>query len=142
MRAIPAEVVAVALLLCGNTVMAQQPTSDVDCSTGRGSQAEINRCAAMEAERAKNSLNDLLAALKVKLPSSRWEELQAVQSEWRRFADHHCRWDASFSEGGSVAPAVGSLCEHTLTRQRIDVLKVFLCEGQGMTGPCEASKRF
>jgi len=122
--------------------MAQQPTSDVDSSVGRGSQAEINRCAAMEADRAKNSLNDLLVALKVKLSSSQWKELQAVQDEWRRFADDLCKWEVSFPEGGSIAPAIGSLCQRTLTRQRIDVLKTFLWEGEGMTGPCEASKRF
>ena len=142
MRAAPPGVVALSLLLYGSTLMAQQPTSDVDCSAARGTQAEIDRCAAMEADRAKNSLNDLLAALKVKLSSSQWKELQAVQNEWRRFADHHCTWEISFAEGGSLAPAVGSLCQRTLTRQRIDVLKTFLCEGEGMTGPCEASRRF
>jgi len=142
MSAVPAELVALGLLLSASTVIAQQPTSDVDCSTARESQAEIDRCAATEADRAKHSLDDLLAALKVKLASSRWKELQAVQDEWRRFADHHCKWEVSFPEGGSVAPAVGSLCQRTMTRQRIDVLKTFLCEGEGMTGPCEASQRF
>src|SRR5262245_65119659 len=135
MRAARPGVVALSLVTYGRTLMTQQPTSDVDCSAARGNQAEIDRCAAMEADRAKNSLNDLLVALKVKLSSSQWKELQAVQDEWSRFADDLCKWEVSFPEVGPIAPAIDSLCQRTLTRQRIDVIKTFLWEGEGMPGP-------
>lgn len=118
------------------------PAVAADCSAEGRTQTEINLCAAAEADTARNSLNDLLVALKAKLSPPEWEALQSVQDDWSRFADNQCQWEASLSEGGSIAPASRAFCQRALTRQRIEVLKIFLCEGAGMTGSCESSRRF
>jgi uncharacterized protein YecT (DUF1311 family) len=122
--------------------IASEPGPVVDCSAAGRTQSDINLCATAEADRATKSLDDLLAALRAKLSVPEWKELQSVQEDWSRFVDHQCRWEASLLEGGSIAPASSASCQRTLTRQRIDVLKSFLCEGAGMTGPCQESRRF
>jgi len=136
--------VALAILAVGivSAGIAGEPTATADCPTVGRTQTEINLCAAAEADKAKNSLSDLLAALKVKLSAPEWKGLQSVQDDWRRFAERQCEWEASLFEGGSIAPAASAFCQRTLTRQRIETLKTFLCEGAGMTGPCEDSRRF
>jgi uncharacterized protein YecT (DUF1311 family) len=139
-----ASAIGLVILAAGivSTIMARESAADADCSTGGRTQTEINLCAAAEADKAKSSLSRLLAALEVKLSASEWKGLRSVQDDWRRFAEHQCEWEASLSEGGSMAPATRAFCTRTLTRQRIEVLKGFLCEGAGMTGPCEESRRF
>jgi uncharacterized protein YecT (DUF1311 family) len=105
-------------------------------------QRPMNECFAREAKQDQQLLEELLKELNGRLGGSEKERLAEAQSLWSRYMDAHCRWRASFFEGGSVQPTMHSTCISSLTWNRIEELKLVLCEGAGMTGPCEASKRY
>ena len=117
------------------------PTVAVNCGDST-SQTSMNECFAREAEHDQQLLDALLKELGDKLDPAETGRLQGVQLEWTKYRDSHCHWQAGFSEGGSIQPTVYSTCISALTWNRIDELKVDLCEGAGLTGPCEASKRY
>jgi uncharacterized protein YecT (DUF1311 family) len=102
----------------------------------------MNECFAREANQDLQFLDGLLKELANKLDAADKERLEEVQSEWVNYRDAHCKWQAAFFEGGSVQPTMYSTCISALTWNRIEELKPNLCEGHGMTGPCEASKRY
>jgi uncharacterized protein YecT (DUF1311 family) len=106
------------------------------------SQTSMNECFASEAKRDMQLLDALLKELGQNLDASERERLEEVQSQWAKYRDAHCKWQAAFFEGGSVQPMMYSTCISAVTWNRIDELKLNLCEGAGMTGPCEASKRY
>ena len=65
-----------------------------------------------------------------------------VQKTWAVYREAHCAWQAAFSEGGSIQSELCSACLTEITWDRIKELKLTLCEGQGLTGSCEASRRY
>lgn len=95
-----------------------------------------------EVREAEDKLKRLLDELHHTLTAAAWSELAAVQTRWETFRNRDCSWERQFFQDGSVAPLVYSQCLKTHTLQRIDRLKLFLCEGYGMTGPCEASEKY
>ncbi len=114
----------------------------IDCRQGGATQLDMNVCASREAEAADRKLETLLAELTPRLEPEARRELQEVQAQWRALRDRDCKWEEGFFAGGSVAPAIHSSCVAQLTRQRIERLKVFLCEGAGSAGPCKASSKY
>jgi uncharacterized protein YecT (DUF1311 family) len=116
-------------------------TTAVNCGDSTN-QTAMNECFAREAKQDQLLLDGLLKELTAKLDAPDKERLEEVQSQWGKYRDAHCRWQAGFFEGGSVQPTMYSTCLSALTWNRIDELKLNLCEGAGMTGPCEASKRY
>jgi len=114
----------------------------VDCSKGGRSQLEMNTCAGRDAEAANSRLETLLRELHTSLTPSSVEELRTIQADWARLRERDCQWEKSLFSGGSVAPLVYARCVEARTLERINRLKLFLCEGSGMTGPCEASERY
>ena len=114
----------------------------VDCRDGGRTQLEMNTCAGQKAEVANKRLAALLAELdRVLVPAAR-RGLASVQARWVELRDLDCKWEQSEFEGGSVAPTVYANCVASQTEQRIQRLSIFLCEGGGMTGPCEASRKY
>ena len=102
----------------------------------------MNVCAGRAADAADRTLRTLLAELRGNLRPGAQAELRELQSQWMALRDRDCRWEQSFFEGGSVAPMINASCRAAFTQERIGRLKLFLCEGAGMTGPCEASRRY
>ena len=119
----------------------QKPES-VDCNQGGTTQYEMNVCAARAAEESTSKLQALLDELQVNLEPSERDELQGIQKVWEAYRERDCRWEGGFFEGGSVAPAVYAYCIKARTDERVDRLKILLCEGAGMTGPCKASEKY
>jgi len=116
-------------------------TTAVNCGAST-SQTAMNECFAREAKQDQLLLERLLKELVAKLDTPDKKRLEEVQSQWVKYRDSHCRWHAGFFQGGSVQPMMYSTCISELTWNRIEELKFNLCEGAGMTGPCEASKRY
>jgi uncharacterized protein YecT (DUF1311 family) len=116
-------------------------TAAVNCGDSTN-QTAMNQCFEREAKQDQLLLDALLKELAAKLDAPNKERLEEVQSQWGKYRDAHCRWQAGFFEGGSVQPTMYSTCLSALIWNRIDELKLNLCEGAGMTGPCEASKRY
>lgn len=114
--------------------------STTDCGS-MSSQSEMNGCYAREAERVRELLAALLLELEKRHPKES-QELQRVQATWTTFRDAHCNWQAQFFDGGTIKPTIHSVCMADISWDRIEALKLDLCEGAGMTGPCEASRRY
>jgi uncharacterized protein YecT (DUF1311 family) len=135
-----------AVLLVGATALAapsmhsDEPTPD--CRQGGRSQVEMNTCAGQRADAADKRLRRLLGELDRVLQPEARQRLSGVQQDWLALRDHDCQWERSLFQGGSAAPLVYATCIATQTEQRIDRLKMFLCEGAGMTGPCEGSRKY
>ena len=87
----------------------------------------------------EQKLDNLLLELGKALEPSESEALRSVQAEWVGYRDSHCEWQAGFFADGSIRPTIYETCIDELTWDRIDELKLDLCEGWGMTGECEAS---
>jgi len=139
-RRVRAAVLVGAATLVAASLHPDEPRPDYR-DGGRG-QLEMNACAGQRADAAKKRLGALLAELDGVLQPQVRQSLAGVQTRWAELRDLDCRWERSLFEGGSVAPLVYASCIAAQTEQRIDRLKLFLCEGAGMTGPCEASRKY
>lgn len=114
----------------------------IDCDRGSTTQAEMNICAEQAAQKSMQKLASLLQELRAKLAAQEWAELTTIQAKWGQFREDDCSWQRGFFKGSSAAPLMYWQCIHGHTVQRIDRLKPFLCEGWGMTGPCEESQKY
>ncbi|HJQ22524.1 MAG TPA: lysozyme inhibitor LprI family protein [Blastocatellia bacterium] len=112
-----------------------------DCDHS-ANQREWNICTAGEAAKLDRRLDQLLAQISSRTDSARRAELARVQDKWKVFRDADCQWQAAAFAGGSIQPAVYSQCIIGLTAARIADLKLQLCEGFGVRGPCAESRRY
>jgi uncharacterized protein YecT (DUF1311 family) len=141
--------VVVALLLAGlitgcqdTTPSPSSPTGSGECWDNATTQLELNECAAQDHSQAADELARLLSELQQVVSPQMWAELEAVQTDWATYSEAHCTWAAQFFEGGSIAAMEYRLCLSGLTLHRIDELKIYLCEGAGLSGPCDASEAY
>jgi uncharacterized protein YecT (DUF1311 family) len=112
-----------------------------DCSHSPN-QREWNICAGNKAAHSERRLTQLLAAVSSSADSVRRAQLGSVQEKWKTFRDSDCQWQADAFTGGSIQPVVYSECITALTEARIADLKLQLCEGFGVRGPCVESRKF
>jgi uncharacterized protein YecT (DUF1311 family) len=105
-------------------------------------QREWNICTANEAATLDRRLNQLVTEISSGVDSTRSVQLKSVQKKWETFRDTDCEWRADAFAGGSIQPAVYSQCVIALTKARIAELKLQLCEGFGVRGPCAESRRY
>lgn len=113
-----------------------------DCFEYAMTQFHMNWCAAYHASRTANLLDELLAELENRIWEEAWTELQNTQEIWGQYRDQDCLWKSNFVFGGSIEPLRRGLCFAVHNKERLDSLKLLLCEGAGMTGPCEASEYY
>jgi uncharacterized protein YecT (DUF1311 family) len=112
-----------------------------DCSHSPDQRA-WDICTANEAELSGRRLERLLAEISSGADSARRVQLETIQRQWKTFRDSDCRWQADAFAGGSIQPVVYSQCITAVTEGRIAELKLQLCEGFGVRGPCAASRKF
>lgn len=122
-------------------VMPQNESGPTPCS-GDLTQMEINDCWQAQMEAGDQRLTALLEDLEQVLTTAEVAQLRSIQRLWLDYRRRHCQWQADFFAGGSIRPMVYASCADSLTWERITALKFNLCEGQGMTGACEASGRY
>lgn len=140
-----AQVIAVILMSLAPGHLAAQ----VRCDTLMGQQP-MNSCYALQTMHSLALLDTLVGELHKKLDSGVYQRLEpaqaaqllVVQEKWKLYRDAHCKWQAQFAAGGSIQPTDYANCLNDLTWNRIDELKLDLCEGEGMTGACDASSRY
>ena len=101
-----------------------------------------NICTANQAEISDQRLRRLLAEVSSNADSGRRVQLARVQQKWTVFRDSECEWQTDAFAGGTIQPVVYSQCVIALTEERIAYLKLQLCEGGGMRGPCDASRKY
>ena len=112
-----------------------------DCGALAPQQA-MNACVAERARRSVALLDSLIQDLHGHLQQAPYAQLLNVQRDWTQYRDGHCKWQAHFAEGGSIQPTEYATCIDVVTWNRIDELKLNLCEGNGMTGACTASAKY
>ena len=117
------------------------PAQELGCDSAM-TQRDINACISAGAARADSMVVQLVSELREPLSKASYEALQAIHQEWRANRDATCRWEMGLVQGGSIAPTIYADCIVTLTWQRIDYLKAFLCDGGGMSGPCDRAGRY
>jgi len=110
------------------------------------SQTEMNICSAKDAEAERARLERLLQELRNNFKAGKderqWKRLEGNQKDWEQWVRNDCQWESDFFEGGSIQPMVSSLCIANAAANRIDRLRIFLCEGAGMTGECDRSRAY
>lgn len=88
------------------------------------------------------ALDRLLGELRPLLPTELRPGFEQAQRRWQLYAETDCRWQRGLSDGGSAGALVYGQCMKNRAAQRVGDLKLLLCEGFGLTGPCEASARY
>jgi uncharacterized protein YecT (DUF1311 family) len=101
------------------------PTSHANAQ----SQAEMNRQAAKDSEKADAELNTTYAALMAKLPDAESKrKLKESQRAWIAFRDAEAAFASDQARGRSIAPTIRYETMTELIHQRIKQLKVHLEE--------------
>ena len=132
----------VAFLSALTAIAVAQDKEGVDCTEGGRTQLEMNACAQRSAEESAATLARLLDELRDTFESASWGELQELHAQWQTLSENECAWQRGLFGRGSVAPMVYAYCIKSRTDERIAWLKIFLCEGAEMTGPCDASRKY
>ncbi|MGF6754549.1 lysozyme inhibitor LprI family protein [Paraburkholderia sp. GAS334] len=91
---------------------------------------------------SQRKLQALLGELDHSLPAQPARDLHDTQAQWDALARRECAWQRGLSGGGSMSSLVYATCLDQRVQERINWLKLFLCEGYGSTGECAASKRY
>ena len=122
--------IALALLL-----VRQDPWQEYNCEDPRN-QAEMNRCAALDFERADAELNmlwrEVIAGAREadreinreydEAPTSE-DVLRQAQRAWISFRDGHCTYEGHEARGGSMESMLYNGCRARVTRERIAQLR-------------------
>lgn len=117
-----------------------------DWMNKRFSQTDASTCAARDAENERARLQRLMQDLRRKFTASRqerqWQRLETLQKDWEQFTRNDCNWETGFAEGGSMQPVINSLCMANATANRIERLRIFLCDNAGATGQCKEAQAY
>jgi uncharacterized protein YecT (DUF1311 family) len=102
----------------------------------------MNDCADQAARAAYSTLQALITDLRSHMGAAQYTRFLELEEDWENMISEHCEWEAEFFAGGSIQPMQLSACLNEQYRYRIESLRMNLCEGNGMTGECEASLRY
>lgn len=91
-------------------------------------QAEMNQTAAKGYYKADAELNKVYKVLLSKLDEKGKSLLIKAENDWIKYRDSHCKFEASFYEGGSMQPMIYSGCLESVTMDRIKELKAAIKE--------------
>jgi uncharacterized protein YecT (DUF1311 family) len=86
-------------------------------------QAEMNQTSAQGYYKADAELNKVYKILMSKLDEKGKALLIKAENDWLKYRDSHCKFEASFYEGGSMQPMIYSGCLESVTMDRIKELK-------------------
>ncbi len=112
------------------------------CAQTAITQSDLNKCASQNAQATHSKLESLIDELQGRMNASQYELLLNIEADWQRTASKHCEWEVSFFDGGSIQPMWLADCLNRQYLDRIETLRLTLCEGNGMTGECEESLKY
>lgn len=101
-----------------------------------------NEAEEVDSQDQEEKLESLLSELRPSLGEEQQAAFDSVQQQWQEVREADCQWESSLFDGGTVQSDIYEGCMSQAASQRIERLKLLLCEGWGMTGPCEASERY
>jgi uncharacterized protein YecT (DUF1311 family) len=102
----------------------------------------MDQCAVQQQEYAYQSLQNLLNEIKQRFSEDNWNQLSVIQSNWETYRESDCRLYQELFEGGSIATMQYEICLYNHDVDRINQIKIYLCDGYGMTGPCDESNNY
>jgi hypothetical protein len=124
-------------------IIATLPSLTVESTKGPdGTQPALEDAPGQKTQAARIQLEALIEELRGTMNASEYAALLKIETDWEKVARNHCEWQAAFFEGGSIQPAWFSDCLGQQYRQRIESLRLDLCEGYGMTGECAGSLKY
>lgn len=91
-------------------------------------QMEMNQTAAQGYYKADAELNKVYKLLMSKLDEKGKSLLIKAENDWIKYRESHCKFEASFYEGGSMQPMIYSGCLESVTMDRIKDLKAAIKE--------------
>ena len=112
------------------------------CYQSAITQAELNDCAGQKTRATYEKLESLITELQGHMDDSQYTMLLNIEENWEKAIVEHCKWEANFFAGGSIQPLQFAECLNQQYLNRIDELRLNLCEGNGMTGECEESLNY
>ena len=112
-------------LFGGQSIAAPPLTLSIKCLKATTT-VEINECTSREAKAADRQLNQTYQKLRPKLSTKQRQRLTQAQSEWIKFRDRTCEYEAGEWEGGTGASAAYSACISRVTQQRTADLQRYL----------------
>jgi len=86
-------------------------------------QMEMNRCVALDLEKAIDDMNAAYSDLMWRIPEEKRKDLREVQQAYISFKYRQCRLESSYAEGGSMQPMLRDACLERMSRQRITELQ-------------------
>jgi len=113
-----------------------------DCHDTSRTTYEDTHCLATDLDQREHRLSNLLTNLQLSMPAISYQELLKTEKEWEQVSTDHCWWYDGFWLAGSVRNIMLFDCMVNQYDQRIDNLRLFLCEDHGLSGECEASLRY
>ena len=114
--------------------------ADAGCMKNARSEEEINICQHAEAKRLEMELKDLEAAIQSRFQSPQLERFQAAQAFWMQMTEKDCEIEADFYEGAPIYPAIKSQCLQKHYRNRIQLVRDYLCPEYSLSNGCEKSR--
>ena len=115
---------------------------DVDFATCNTlPQQGMNACYAGEAIATQRVLDSVLAAVRVRVGRATFPGFLRVHAAWVTYVRAECDRRANQYMGGSIQPTVHATCLIAHRWDRIDELRMNLCDGDNRDG-CEESRRF
>ena len=118
-------IVASISLFGGQSIAAPPLTLSINCLKATTT-VEINECTGREAKAADRQLNQTYQKLRPKISTKQRQRLTQAQSEWIKFRDRTCEYEAGEWEGGTGASAAYSACISRVTQQRTADLQRYL----------------
>jgi uncharacterized protein YecT (DUF1311 family) len=119
------------------TTIVPQALAAENCNEAE-TQSAMNECAGEQFDAADGALNEAYREItqRLKEEPEALEHLRTAQRAWLSFRDAECRFALVNSQGGSIYPALESLCLAELSQQRAAVLEGFLqCEEGDLSCP-------
>lgn len=96
---------------------------------GTETQADANACARHKYTQADAEMTRVYERLMSELSGDNdkdQQKLRQAQLLWLQYRDANCESEASIYEGGSIRPAVYSMCLASMTQERTRRIKAFL----------------
>ena len=109
-------------LLFASDAAAQKKQQKSPCEE-IATQFEANQCAHREYLAADAELNKVYKQLWAKLDEEERAVLRNAETAWLKYRDSNCEYESSFYRGGSMRPAIQSLCLARMTEARTAELK-------------------
>lgn len=121
------------------------PTATQDpksCYATAMTQYAINICAGQQFTSITNKLHSLILELNPHMKTSQYDLLLKAQESWEKATDDFCIWDSSYFDGGTAKGSINVGCLISEYRERINDLRIYLCNDEGYFEECAASLKF